>query len=184
MRRNFLPHGNEYSGAGPFIVGVHVIMERTNAKTQDCFVELADTDIKRVVLGRYNEDLQSSFPPKIGYRHVNVEDSDQGEMMTEIFPRAKCIAWGNVQCFPVKTYNLDPYGSGFNGFLTDEELFNLVRYTQDPTRVSRAHMKSRSMLIAAEPIWHQVPSAHIRDYDHDSHDGSSFPIYLLWSPPY
>ena len=184
MRRNFLPHVNEYSSAGPSIVGVQIIMERTNAKTQDCFVELADINTKRLVFDRYNEDLQSSFPPKIGSRHINIEDSDQGEMMAEIFPRAKCIAWGNVQCFPVNTYNLDPYSSGFNGFLTDEELFNLVRCTQDPTRVSRAHTKSRLMLIAAEPIWHQVSSAHIRDYDHDSQQGSSSPICLLSSPPY
>ena len=139
LRKEFLPHNNEAIGAGrPSIVAIHIIMERTNAKTLDCYVELDHVNTKLVIMDRYAQLMSYSRSPKIGPRHVSIELSDQGELMREIFPRAKSIAWGNVQGFPVKIYNNDPYSTGFQNFLTDEELRALIRYTRNPERVSGA----------------------------------------------
>ena len=135
MKRTLLPHTTEDV---PFITAVHIIMEKTNAKTQDCFLELIDLDTKAVVMSRYENMLQSGRPPKMGTRHVAVEDSSQGDLMKELFHRAHCIAWDDIYGFPIKTQLTDPYGAGFMGFLTDEELHMVVRYTLDPDRVSRS----------------------------------------------
>lgn len=131
MKRTLLPHG----GNEGFILAIHIVMERTNTKTQDCFVEIDNGDTMKVVMARYNSMLQSSRSPKMNTRHVSVEASSQGKLMKELFPRAHCIRWDDECGVPVRTVNDDVYSSGFRGFNTNEELFMLVKYTIEPERV-------------------------------------------------
>jgi hypothetical protein len=169
MRRFFLPYVPDDSYGPSHIVAVNIIQERTNAKTQDCFVEVADTGVKRVVLSRYNAMMRDSRAPRMGNRIISVEDSNQAELMHEIFSRANCILWETERGFPILKTNNDAWRSGFFGFLTHEELFLLVRYTTDPDRVSLPMKLSEKSLTFLEPIQRQVPSAYLREHDDDSH---------------
>ena len=84
--------------------------------------------------------------PKMGQRNVEVSISSQGELMKDIFPRAKCIHWDNDDNgAPKLVPNRDVYSSGFNGFLTQEETSCMERHAENPQRVSRP----ASNLVAA-----------------------------------
>jgi hypothetical protein len=110
-------------------------MERSTGKTMDCFVELeTEKDAKDTVDRINNRSYDLGSSPRIGNRHVDVELSSPAKMMKAIFPLAKCIAW--VEGKPVRLENKDSWSTGFDGFLTDEELFCLLRHAEQPHRVS------------------------------------------------
>ena len=113
---------------------VHIIMERPTSKTMDCFVEFQTVESVRDQIRRHDNLVQSGRHPKIGSRHVHVEESDQNELLAEVFPRAKSIVW--QQGLPVVVTNDDPYSTGFKGFFTREEMVGLVRHAECPQRVS------------------------------------------------
>ena len=114
----------------------HIIMERSTGKTMDCYMELkspetAATDWEHAF------GTQQMRIPKIGQRNVEVTISTQSELMKEIFPRAKCIHWDNENNgAPNLVANRDLYSSGFNGFITTEELTCMARHAENPQRVS------------------------------------------------
>lgn len=111
---------------------VHIIMERSTAKTMDCFVEFVTEADARSALEWVNRCLPS-HTPRLGSRHVHVELSSQDELLKTIFPRAKCVAWvdGSPNIMP----NTDRYSTGFQGFLTNEEMYCMVRHAENPRRV-------------------------------------------------
>ncbi|KAM5436060.1 hypothetical protein McanCB49686_000777 [Microsporum canis] len=110
---------------------VHIIMERSTAKTMDCYVELLTQADAQEALSWVNRNLPA-HSPRLGDRHVLVEMSSQDELLREMFPRAKCVLWKNG--FPEVQPNTDRYSTGFQGFLTNEELFCMVHYTEAPKR--------------------------------------------------
>ena len=114
---------------------IHIIMERSTGKTMDCYIELKSADLAA-------QDWEHSFGlkhmriPKIGQRNVEVHLSSQGELMKEMFPRAKCIHFDNGQSgMPKLVPNRDVYSSGYKGFMTTEELTCMARHAEYPQRV-------------------------------------------------
>ncbi|KAK2815383.1 hypothetical protein FQN49_008079 [Arthroderma sp. PD_2] len=112
---------------------IHVIMERSTAKTMDCYVELLTQGDAQEALAWVNRNLPA-HSPRLGDRHVNVELSSQDELLREMFPRAKCVIWRNGR--PEIQPNVDSYSTGFQGFLTNEEMFCMVHHAEAPKRVS------------------------------------------------
>ncbi|OAG37915.1 hypothetical protein AYO21_07887 [Fonsecaea monophora] len=101
---------------------IHIIMERSTGKTMDCYVELtaprtAEQDWE------HGFGLKLMRIPKIGQRNVEVFLSNQGELMKDMFPRAKCIHFDSEQYgSPKLVPNRDIFSSGYKGFMTNEEL--------------------------------------------------------------
>ncbi|WEW56727.1 hypothetical protein PRK78_002176 [Emydomyces testavorans] len=110
---------------------VHIIMDRSTAKTMDCYVEFFSTEDAKQTLEWLNRGLPGA-PPRLGDRHIDVEMSSQDELLKDLFPRAKCIVWQNGK--PILTPNNDAYSVGFQGFLTGEETFCMIRNAEMPKR--------------------------------------------------
>ncbi|KAL2369110.1 hypothetical protein BDBG_06939 [Blastomyces gilchristii SLH14081] len=111
---------------------VHIIMERSTGKTMDCYVEFpakADADC---ALAWVNRGLDSFQTPKLGNRHVVVRASNQDELLKDLFPRAKNVDWKDG--IPHVRAGRENYCSGFQGFLTGEEIFCTVRHAEVPQR--------------------------------------------------
>lgn len=73
----------------------------------------------------------------MGTRLVEVEKSSQGELMQNLFPRAKCIIWDDDTGVPILIKNtIDEYCTGFRKFLTSEELLCFLTLSKNPGRVS------------------------------------------------
>lgn len=130
---SFLGRGNQSIGDsdGPHI---HIIMERSTGKTMDCFVEYFSEADAEKACARLNRNYDLGSAPRMGNRHVDVEMSSPAKLMKALFPLAKCVQW--VDGSPVEQENKDHWSTGFDGFLTDEELFCLVRHAEQPHRVS------------------------------------------------
>lgn len=115
-------------GTGSY--AIHIIMERATAKSNDCFVEFETFDAAAAEADR----LQSGRR-LVGHRRARIELSCQEALMDELFPRAKCVTW--IGCEPDVRENKDEYLSGFQGFVTGEEMHATARIAQNPQRVSR-----------------------------------------------
>ncbi|KAK2736339.1 hypothetical protein FQN57_000789 [Myotisia sp. PD_48] len=110
---------------------VHIIMERSTAKTMDCYVEFVTLADAQTALQWINRNVPVRSP-RLGDRHVVVELSSQATLLANIFPRAKCVAWvgGRPEIQP----NPDSFSSGFQGFVTTEEMFCMVHHAEAPKR--------------------------------------------------
>lgn len=127
--------------AGSPYHAVHVIMERNTGKTMDAFVEFATVSEATYVCAQFRKRYMLGRHPKVGNREVAVELSSQEELMSELFPRAKNITWEGAT--PRVMENTQMYykgvpGSGFSGFLQDEEFVMMVKHAETPHRVSAA----------------------------------------------
>jgi hypothetical protein len=109
-------------------------MERSTAKTMDCYVEFVTTADAEETVERLNSITQSGRPPRLGHRHVDLTVSSQEALLKALFPRAKCIQWRDG--VPNLVPNTDRWSVGFQGFLTNEELFCVTRHAEQPHRVS------------------------------------------------
>jgi hypothetical protein len=123
-----LLHGNDGTP-------IHIIMERSSAKTMDCFVEFASVADAEVSLRKLNDGLPGN-PPRLGSRFVYVDMSSQDELLKALFPSAKCVNWRDG--IPVVMENTDDWSTGFDGFINAEELFMITRHAEFPRRVSLA----------------------------------------------
>ncbi|KIX10238.1 uncharacterized protein Z518_01319 [Rhinocladiella mackenziei CBS 650.93] len=113
---------------------VHIIMERSTGKTMDCYIEIVSPEVAAEAHER-SFGLTRCHYPKLGQRHVNVELSNQAELMRDLFPRARSVIWVNEKNgAPKYVETTDPYSSGFNGFLTREELNGVIRHAEYPQR--------------------------------------------------
>jgi hypothetical protein len=113
---------------------IHIIMERSTAKTMDCYIEFMTPKDAEDTVRRLNSISESGRPPRLGHRHVDLTVSSQDALMKDLFPRAKCIEWR--EGFPHLVPNTDPYSSGYKGFLTSEEVLGVFRHAEQPHRVS------------------------------------------------
>ncbi len=102
----------------------------------DCYMELKDPETAAADW-EHAFGTQQMRIPKIGQRNVEVTISTQSELMKEVFPRAKCVLWDDEKNgAPTLVANRDVYSSGFNGFITTEELTCMARHAETPLRVS------------------------------------------------
>lgn len=108
-------------------------MERSTGKTMDCYIEFATMKDAQATVERLNRVYDAGSAPRMGSRHVDLELSTPAKLLKATFPRAKCIAWEDGN--PVQLVNKDSWSTGFDGFLTDEELFCLTRLAEQPHRV-------------------------------------------------
>lgn len=115
---------------------VHVIMERVTSKTLDCYVEFINLGEAAAAVNRFDTNRTGGRGGRLGQRHVEVELSSQEELMHELFPKAKNVKWtGSVPTIIPKDFN-DRYNSGFQGFISREELVMLIKHVEAPQRVS------------------------------------------------
>jgi hypothetical protein len=112
---------------------VHIIMERSTAKTMECYVEFLTVADALATFSRLNHFQEGGRYPRIGNRHVIIEMSSQDALLKDMFPRAKCVIWESG--LPRVTPNTDSYSTGFQGFLTSEELLGVIRHAENPHRV-------------------------------------------------
>jgi hypothetical protein len=112
---------------------IHIIMERSTGKTMDCYVEFPTERQAKETVDRLSRAYDSGSAPRMGSRHVDIEMSSPAKLLKAIFPLAKCISWETGS--PVQLENKDDWSTGFNGFLTDEELYCLTRHAEQPHRV-------------------------------------------------
>ena len=101
----------------------------------ECFVEFfsygdASAAVNKLIRGREQEGRHL----KLGDRHVDVELSSQEALMKELFPRARNVEWKGARPTIVKSD--DPFDSGFKGFLSGEDTVMMVKYAEQPHRVS------------------------------------------------
>ncbi|KAL4781585.1 hypothetical protein BJX76DRAFT_350071 [Aspergillus varians] len=112
---------------------IHIIMERSTAKTMDCYAEFKSYKDARDTVIRINRICETGRAPRLGNRHVNVELTNQDELLKDLFPRTKCVIW--TAGMPHLQENIDPkYHSGFAGFFTSEEIILAIRHAEIPHR--------------------------------------------------
>ncbi|PYH97677.1 hypothetical protein BO71DRAFT_372740 [Aspergillus ellipticus CBS 707.79] len=111
---------------------VHIIMERPTAKTMDCFVEFQTPTDAEETTKRINRIYETGRAPRLGNRHVEVELSNQDDLLKDLFPRAKCVIWKGGMLSVL--HNTDPYSTGFAGFFTSEEIIGAIRHAEMPHR--------------------------------------------------
>jgi len=104
----------------------------------DCYAEFQTHADARDTANRINRIYESGRPPRLGNRHVDVDLTNQNELLKDLFPRAKCIVWRGGMPYPQE--NSDPYCSGFTGFFTAEEIILAIRHAEIPHRVSYKHL--------------------------------------------
>lgn len=140
--------------------GVHIIMERSTAKTMDAFVEFKTQKDAEAAVSRLSF-TESGRYARLGTRHVDVSMSSQDELLKNIFPRTNCIQWQNGS--PVLLENNDPYSVGFQGFLTKEEVRGLVTHAENPGRVCILTFKAlfpTSDIVSSPRLPNVVASVH------------------------
>ncbi|KAL4772638.1 hypothetical protein BDW60DRAFT_222251 [Aspergillus nidulans var. acristatus] len=112
---------------------IHIIMERSTAKTMDCYVEFQTVTDAYETVKRINRVHSNGRVPRLGGRHVDVEISDQDALLKDLFPRANCVKW--EAGMPKIQPNHDQIScSGFNGFFTSEEIIMAIRHAELPRR--------------------------------------------------
>ncbi|GFF89273.1 hypothetical protein IFM53868_05780 [Aspergillus udagawae] len=111
---------------------IHIIMERSTAKTMDCYAEFQSMSDAQETATRINRIYETGRAPRLGNRSVDVEFSNQDALLKDLFPRAKCIFWKDAM--PTAVPNDDPFSTGFSGFFTSEEIVNAIRHAEIPHR--------------------------------------------------
>ena len=120
-----MPKGTAY-------LAIHIVMERSTGKTMDCFVELDTVDEAKSAIAGFQQRCNNNRHPRIGDRHVEIELSSQEALMKELFPRAKCVNWeGQVPRIYAST---EAFNSGFQGFVTSEEMVMITKHAETPQR--------------------------------------------------
>ena len=115
---------------------VHIIMERVTSKTLDCYVEFINLSEAAAAVNRFEANKTGGRGGRLGQRHVEVELSSQEDLMKDLFPKAKNVKWeGSRPSIQPRDPN-DQYNSGFQGFISREELVMLVKHVEAPQRVS------------------------------------------------
>lgn len=114
---------------------IHIIMERVTSKTLDCFVEFTSLNEAVSAVNRFDQNRMGGKGGRLGQRHVDVELSTQGALMKELFPKAKNVQWEASRPYIIPRDQNDPYNSGFQGFISKEELIMMVKHVESPQRV-------------------------------------------------
>lgn len=111
-------------------------MERVTSKTLDCYVEFVNLNEAVNAVNRFEQNRTGGRGGRLGQRHVEVELSGQEQLMADLFPKAKNVTWNGSHPVIQERDMSDPYNSGFQGFISKEELVMLVKHVEAPQRVS------------------------------------------------
>lgn len=115
---------------------VHIVMERVTSKTLDCYVEFVSFNEAVNAIQRFDTNRTGGRGGRLGQRHVEVELSSQEQLMQDLFPKAKNVIWRGSKPQIIPRDPNDKYNSGFQGFISKEELVMLVKHVEAPQRVS------------------------------------------------
>ena len=115
---------------------VHIIMERVTSKTLDCLVEFVNLSEAVQAVQRWENNRIGGRAGRLGQRHVELELSSQEQLMKDLFPKAKNVKWEGGRPVIIPRDPNDKYNSGFQGFISKEELVMLVKHVEAPQRVS------------------------------------------------
>ncbi|KAM3075932.1 hypothetical protein ACMFMF_005278 [Clarireedia jacksonii] len=113
---------------------VHVIMERVTSKTLDAYVEFISFTEASNAVQRFEMNRIGGRGGRLGQRHVEVELSSQEQLMKELFPKAKNVKWVGARPEIIPRDPNDKYNSGFQGFVSREEMVMLVKHVESPQR--------------------------------------------------
>lgn len=113
---------------------VHIIMERVTSKTMDAYVEFVTPEEAVNCASRFESNRAGGRGGRLGDRHVELEVMGHEQLMKDLFSKAKNVKWHGASPEIMPHNSSDPYNSGFQGFLTREELVMLVKHVEDPKR--------------------------------------------------
>jgi hypothetical protein len=116
---------------------VHIIMERVTSKTMDAYVEFCTLEDAMKAVERHHLNIMNGRVSRLGDRPVDVELSDQGCLMKDLFPLAVGIFWDGSRP-EFKAQKPDQPWENFKGFISEEEMTMLVKHVEVPHRVSRS----------------------------------------------
>ncbi|KAG9946785.1 hypothetical protein KCU85_g6262, partial [Aureobasidium melanogenum] len=140
---------------GTAYFAIHIIMERSTGKTMDVYVELDSEHEAKAAIASFHQRCMNNRHPRIGDRHVEMELSSQEALMKELFPRAKCVSWdGNT---PVIYSTTEAYNSGFQGFVTSEEMVMITKHAETPQRSPFAQRCVNRTYETMISIMHKYP---------------------------
>lgn len=115
---------------------IHIIMERVTSKTMDAYVEFMSLQDAIIAVNRYESNRSDGRGGRLGERHVNLEVVGHERLMADLFPKAKNVTWRSAKPEIEPADPNDVFSSGFQGFLTKEELVMMVKHVEAPQRVS------------------------------------------------
>lgn len=113
---------------------VHIVMERVTSKTLDAYVEFVNFNEAVNAVNRFEINRSGGRGGRLGQRHVEVELSSQEALMKDLFPKAKNVQWRGSHPVIIERDPNDRYNSGFQGFISKEELVMLVKHVEAPQR--------------------------------------------------
>ncbi|PQE21292.1 hypothetical protein CJF32_00006429 [Rutstroemia sp. NJR-2017a WRK4] len=113
---------------------VHIIMERVTSKTLDAYIEFISFTEASNAVQRFDMNRVGGRGGRLGQRHVEVELSSQEQLMKELFPKAKNVKWVGARPEIIPRDPDDKYNSGFQGFVSREEMVMLVKHVESPQR--------------------------------------------------
>ncbi|CAG9947035.1 unnamed protein product [Clonostachys rosea f. rosea IK726] len=112
---------------------VHIIMERVTSKTMDAYVEFCTLEDAMKAVERHHLNIMNGRVSRLGDRPVDVELSDQGCLMKDLFPLAVGIFWDGSRP-EFKAQKPDQPWENFKGFISEEEMTMLVKHVEVPHR--------------------------------------------------
>ncbi|KAJ5670676.1 uncharacterized protein N7477_006039 [Penicillium maclennaniae] len=155
---------------------VHIIMERSTGKTMCCFVEFEDHESAQAAVDRLNATTVTQSGPRMGNRHIDVTMSSQQELMQALFPRAKCVDWVGDRLVARDKRPTEWWSTGFDGFITDEELFCVIRHAKEPhrfpwyaTSMYTVHARNQlfdALLVMVELLYHRIRNSRTVGLDY------------------
>ncbi|KAE9380378.1 hypothetical protein N431DRAFT_324183 [Stipitochalara longipes BDJ] len=113
---------------------VHIVMERVTSKTLDCYVEFTNLNEAVNAVNRFDSNRAGNRGGRLGSRHVDVELASQEQLMKDLFPKAKNVTWQGSRPIIAPNNPHDQFNSGFQGFISKEELVMLVKHVEAPQR--------------------------------------------------
>ncbi|KAI6089336.1 hypothetical protein F4821DRAFT_231768 [Hypoxylon rubiginosum] len=113
---------------------VHIMMDRVTSKTYDVYVEFMTLQDAVNAVNRHEDSVLRGRQPRLGYRHVDVKLSSQGDLMKQLFPFAKGVNWHQVP--PGVQLNSRWSWENFDGFVSEEEMNMMWKHVENPGRVS------------------------------------------------
>jgi hypothetical protein len=147
-------------------LAIHIIMERSTGKTMDTYVELDSVEEAKMAIATFQQRCLNNRHPRIGDRHIEMELSSQEALMKELFPRAKCVKWEGQT--PRIYTSTEAYNSGFQCFVTSEELVMITKHAETPQRSPFAlrcvHRTYETMISLMHKYpWHVTEFITIRE---------------------
>lgn len=140
---------------------IHIVMERVTSKTLDCYVEFINLNEAISAVSRFETNRNGGRSGRLGQRHVEIELSSQEALMKDLFPKAKNTKWTNGAAHITPKDPEDQFNSGFQGFVSKEELVMLVKHVEAPQRVSRSFQYGTQELTKVVSILKGLSSTSI-----------------------